>query len=136
MDALLTRSSKSRLLQEKKKKYEPPVPPPRVGKKQKKRDQGAAMGTRLPTITPNAKCKLRLLKLERVKDYLLMEEEWVKTQEQLKPHEERNEEDRSKVTLDLACMHERMTLDLACMHAWSPRPRRAAWEGAKGEDLP
>ena len=83
--------------QEKKKKYEPPVPPPRVGKKQRKRDQGAALGTRLPTITPNAKCKLRLLKLERVKDYLLMEEEWVKTQELLKPHEERNEEDRSKV---------------------------------------
>ena len=83
--------------QEKKKKYEPPVPPPRVGTKQRKRDQGAALGTRLPTITPNAKCKLRLLKLERVKDYLLMEEEWVKTQELLKPHEERNEEDRSKV---------------------------------------
>ncbi len=73
------------------------MPPPRVGKKQKKRDQSAALGTRLPTITPNAKCKLRLLKLERVKDYLLMEEEWVKTQELLKPHEERNEEDRTKV---------------------------------------
>jgi hypothetical protein len=26
-----------------------------------------------------------------------MEEEWVKTQELLKPHEERNEEDRTKV---------------------------------------
>ncbi|GAX78630.1 hypothetical protein CEUSTIGMA_g6068.t1 [Chlamydomonas eustigma] len=83
--------------QEKKKKYEPPVPPPRVGKKQRKRDQSASLGTRLPTITPNAKCKLRLLKLERVQDYLLMEEEWVKTQELLKPHEERNEEDRTKV---------------------------------------
>ena len=88
--------------QEKKKKYEPPVPPPRVGKKQKKRDQSAALGTKLPTIAPNAKCKLRLLKLERVKDYLLMEEEWVKTQELLKPHEERNEEDRTKVRS--ACM--------------------------------
>lgn len=74
------------------------------------------MGTRLPNITPNAKCKLRLLKLERVKDYLLMEEEWVKTQEQLKPHEERNEEDRTKVTNDLACM-------LPCTHAW-PLMRR------------
>uniref|UniRef100_A0A7R9V987 AAA+ ATPase domain-containing protein n=1 Tax=Chlamydomonas euryale TaxID=1486919 RepID=A0A7R9V987_9CHLO len=82
--------------QEKKKKYEPPAPPPRVGKKQKKRE-GAGLGSRLPTITPNARCKLRLLKLERVKDYLLMEEEWVKNQELLKPHEERNEEERSKV---------------------------------------
>ena len=94
------------------------------------------MGTRLPTITPNAKCKLRLLKLERVKDYLLMEEEWVKTQEQLKPHEERNEEDRSKVTLDLACMHGlrglegphgrerkgRISLEVAHLHACAPHP--------------
>lgn len=83
--------------QEKKKKYEPPAPPPRVGKKQKKRDQASSLGTKLPTIAPNAKCKLRLLKLERVKDYLLMEEEFVKTQELLKPHEERNEEERTKV---------------------------------------
>jgi 26S proteasome regulatory subunit T2 len=82
--------------QEKKKKYEPPAPPPRVGKKQKKRDAAGA-AARLPNITPNAKCKLRLLKLERVKDYLLMEEEFVRTQELLKPHEERNEEDRTKV---------------------------------------
>lgn len=83
--------------QEKKKKYEPPAPPPRVGKKQRKRE-GQGLGSKLPNITPNARCKLRLLKLERVKDYLLMEEEWVKNQELLKPHEERNEEERSKVT--------------------------------------
>lgn len=68
-----------------------------MGRKQKKRDAGAGLGARLPTITPNAKCKLRLLKLERVKDYLLMEEEFVANQERLKPQEERNEEDRSKV---------------------------------------
>lgn len=83
--------------QEKKKKYDPPAPPPRVGKKQKKRDQKGGVGQKLPTVTPNARCNLRLLKLERVKDYLLMEEEWVKNQELLKPHEERNEEDRTKV---------------------------------------
>lgn len=85
------------LSQEKKKKYEPPAPPPRVGKKQKKRDTAASLGAKLPTVTPTAKCKLRLLKLERIKDYLLMEEEFVQNQEQLKPQEERNEEDRSKV---------------------------------------
>lgn len=83
--------------QDKKKKWEPPAPPPRVGRKQRKRDQASGLGTRLPTVTPNAKCKLRLLKLERIKDYLLMEQEFVLTQELLTPQEERNEEDRSKV---------------------------------------
>jgi hypothetical protein len=41
--------------------------------------------------------KLRLLKLDHVKDYLLMEEEFVAGQERLKPQEDKNEEDRSKV---------------------------------------
>ena len=40
---------------------------------------------------------LRKLKLERVKDWLLMEEEFVANQERVKPHEERAEEERSKV---------------------------------------
>jgi 26S proteasome regulatory subunit T2 len=48
-------------------------------------------------VVPTAKCKLRQLKLERIKDWLLMEEEYVTNQERLKPQEERNEEDRSKV---------------------------------------
>ena len=87
-----------RCSQEKKKKWEPPAPPPRVGKKQRKRDAAAGLGSKLPPIAPNAKCKLRLLKLERVKDYLLMEHEFVQNQEQLKPQDERNEEDRTKVS--------------------------------------
>jgi 26S proteasome regulatory subunit T2 len=82
---------------EKKKKYEPPAPPPRVGKKARRRDGQSSLGTKLPSITPSAKCKLRLLKLERVKDWLLMEEEFVQNQEQLKPADERNEEERTKV---------------------------------------
>jgi len=40
---------------------------------------------------------LRLLKLERVKDYLLMEEEFIQNQERLKPQEEKNQEERTKV---------------------------------------
>lgn len=84
-------------MQEKKKKWEPPAPPPRVGKKQRKRDAQSGLGSKLPTVTPSTKCKLRLLKLERIKDYLLMEHEFVQNQEQLKPQDERNEEDRSKV---------------------------------------
>ncbi|EFN55523.1 26S proteasome AAA-ATPase subunit RPT2a [Chlorella variabilis] len=83
--------------QDKKKKYEPPAPPPRVGKKQRRRAAASSLGTKLPTITPTAKCKLRLLKLERVKDWLLMEEEFVQNQERLKPADERNEEERTKV---------------------------------------
>ena len=42
-------------------------------------------------------CRLRLLKQERIKDYLLMEEEFIRNQERLKPQEEKNEEERSKV---------------------------------------
>ncbi len=48
-------------------------------------------------FTPATKCKLRLLKLDRVKDYLLMEEEFVAGQERLKPQEDKNEEDWSEV---------------------------------------
>lgn len=43
------------------------------------------------TVTPHTKCRLKLLKLERIKDYLLMEEEYIRNQERLKPQEEKNE---------------------------------------------
>ncbi|KAI3831077.1 hypothetical protein MKX03_034314 [Papaver bracteatum] len=76
-----------------KKQFEPPT---RVGRKQRKQ-KGSEAATRLPAVTPLAKCKLRLLKLERIKDYLLMEEEFVTNQESLKPQEDKHEEDRSKV---------------------------------------
>ena len=67
--------------------------------------QASSLGGKLPGITPNAKCKLRLLKLERVKDWLLMEEEFVSNQERLKPQEERNEEDRTKARTAAALLH-------------------------------
>jgi len=78
-----------------KKKYEPPVPT-RVGKK-RKRVKGPDAANKLPTVTPHTKCRLRLLKQERIKDYLLMEEEFIRNQERLKPQEEKNEEERSRV---------------------------------------
>merc|ERR1739845_261229 len=78
-----------------KKKYEPPVPT-RVGKKRKK-TKGPDTASKLPMVTPHTKCKLRLLKQERIKDYLLMEEEFIRNQERLKPQDEKNEEERSKV---------------------------------------
>ena len=48
-------------------------------------------------MTPTAKCKLRMLKLERVKDFLLMEREFIRNQEVLKPKEDRAKEEQSKV---------------------------------------
>merc|ERR1719326_2694311 len=48
-------------------------------------------------VTPHTKCRLRLLKQERIKDYLLMEEEFIRNQERLKPQDEKNEEERSQV---------------------------------------
>ncbi|KAL3367494.1 hypothetical protein AABB24_011971, partial [Solanum stoloniferum] len=80
----------------KEKKFEPAAPPARVGRKQRKQ-KGSEAAARIPAVTPLTKCKLRLLKLERIKDYLLMEEEFVANQERLKPQEEKTEEDRSKV---------------------------------------
>jgi len=59
--------------------------------------RGPDAAVRIPTVTPHTKCRLRLLKLERIKDYLLMEEEFIANQEVLKPQEEKAQEERSKV---------------------------------------
>ncbi|KAG5220303.1 ATPase of 26S proteasome regulatory [Salix suchowensis] len=82
--------------QPQKKKWEPPLPT-RVGKKKRK---GPAAASKLPAVFPTTRCRLKLLKSERIKDYLLLEEEFVQNQERLKPEgtrEEKNEQDRSKV---------------------------------------
>jgi len=71
------------------------APPQRVGRKKKRK--GAEAATKLPTVTPNTKCRLRLLKLERIKDYLLMEQEFIDNQEKLKPQEKNVEDDRTKI---------------------------------------
>ncbi|RKO96656.1 hypothetical protein CXG81DRAFT_20062 [Caulochytrium protostelioides] len=78
-----------------KKKWEPPVPT-RVGKKKKKHG-GPDTAFKLPPVYPTTRCKLKLLKNERIKDYLLMEEEFVINQERLKPLEERAQEERARV---------------------------------------
>jgi len=79
-----------------KRKYEPP-PPTRVGRKKKRTKGVGAPAYKLPTVTPTARCRLRLLRLERVKDYLLMEQDFLQNQEQHKPQEEKTQEERSKV---------------------------------------
>lgn len=77
----------------KKKKFEP-----RAGAVvRKKKKKGPATATKIPQVFPTSKCKLRLLKLERIKDFLLMEEEFITNQEVLKPKEDKEQEERSKV---------------------------------------
>ncbi len=86
--------------EEKKRKFEA-RPMNRVNAGRKKGKKGSQDGTnvigKIPQIVPNAKCKLRLLKLERAKDFLLMESEFIRNQEILKPKEERMEEERAKI---------------------------------------
>ncbi|KAG8870324.1 ATPase of 26S proteasome regulatory subunit 4 [Tulasnella sp. 331] len=81
---------------EQKKKWEPPLPT-RVGKKKKR---GPDAASKLPAVFPTTRCRLKLLKMERIKDYMLLEEEFVQNQERLKPEtnrEDKNEEERTRV---------------------------------------
>ncbi|KAL7113246.1 hypothetical protein ACP275_04G050100 [Erythranthe tilingii] len=82
----------------KEKKFERAAPPARVGRKQRKQ-RGYGAAARIPTVTPLAKCKLRFLKLDRIKDYLLMEEEYVTNQERLNPRVEKKAKNRSRVDI-------------------------------------
>ncbi|PWN30451.1 26S proteasome subunit P45 [Jaminaea rosea] len=75
------------------KKWEPPLPT-RVGKKKKR---GPAAASKLPPVHPNSRCRLKLLKMERIKDHLLLEEEFVQNQERLKPQEDKDAEERTRV---------------------------------------
>jgi len=75
------------------KKWEPPLPT-RVGKKRRK---GPEAANKLPPVFPTTRCKLKLLKMDRIKDYLLMEEEFVINQERLKPQDDKHQEERSRV---------------------------------------
>ena len=74
-------------------KYEPPV----ESKFGKKRRKGPDTAVKLPNVYPNTRCKLKLLKMERIKDHLLLEEEFVNNQETLQPTEAKQAEEREKV---------------------------------------
>ena len=67
--------------------------PTRVGKKKKR---GPDASSRLPPVFPTTRCKLKMLKMERIKDYLLMEEEFVANQASYSG-EDRTAADRTKV---------------------------------------
>ncbi|KAK6412393.1 ATPase of 26S proteasome regulatory subunit 4 [Oleoguttula sp. CCFEE 5521] len=65
-------------------KYEPPPQPTtRIGRR-KKKQQGPNAAAKLPTVYPTARCKLRYLRMQRVHDHLLLEEEFVENQERLR----------------------------------------------------
>ncbi|KIR58980.1 26S protease regulatory subunit 4 [Cryptococcus bacillisporus CA1873] len=73
-------------------KWEPPVPT-RIGKKKRR---GPDASSRLPAVYPTTRCKLKLLKMERIQDYLLMEEEFVSNQSS-QSGEDRTAADRTRV---------------------------------------
>ena len=80
----------------KKKRFEPrPASNNRQGRR--RRRKGPSGLNKTPTVVPNSKCKLRMLKLDRVKDFLLLEAEFIRNHEVFKPHEERDQEEREKL---------------------------------------
>lgn len=71
-------------VQKEKPKYEPPPrPTTRVGRK-KRRAGGTSAAAKLPAVFPTSRCKLRLLRMQRIHDHLLLEEEYVENQERLR----------------------------------------------------
>ena len=46
--------------------------------------------SKLPDVTPNLKCRLRLCRQERIKDFLLIEQDFVRKQEEWKKEKEEN----------------------------------------------
>jgi len=80
---------------QKKKRYEPPVPT-RIGKGKKKK-KGPDNKAALPTVMPHTRCRLRMLKMERIKDYLLMEEEYIENMQRSNPQDEKNEQEANLV---------------------------------------
>ncbi len=57
------------------------------------RNKGSTFNpSKLPDLTPNLKCKLRLSRQERVKDFLLIEQEFVETKEKQKKDKEKKAE--------------------------------------------
>ena len=52
--------------------------------------------SKLPDVTPNLKCRLRLCRQERIKDFLLIEQEFVRKQEEWKKEKEANTPESEK----------------------------------------
>lgn len=84
--------------EEKKQPKKPDISQIKLGKKKKKR-KGVDVASKLPVCTPNSKCLLRLRKYERIKDYLLMEEEYIKSQSKNKTEDEKAIEEKNLVDI-------------------------------------
>lgn len=48
-------------------------------------------------VFPSTRCRLKLLKLQRIQDFLLLEEEFIQNQERLRPKEQKQEEEKTMV---------------------------------------
>ncbi|KAJ2064478.1 ATPase of 26S proteasome regulatory subunit 4 [Coemansia aciculifera] len=79
---------------DKKKKWQPPLPTT-IGQRKKRRGPDGV--AKMPKVYPTIRCNLKLLKLKRINDYLLMEEEFVQNQQLLKPQEEKMQEERARI---------------------------------------
>lgn len=82
-------------------KRERPQPPTRTGrtKGRKKPRKGPDVASKLPGVTPHARCRLKLLKMERISDWLLMEDEFLKNINATLnvKQEEKDDDEQSKV---------------------------------------
>lgn len=84
--------------QKKKKRFEPRPSSSNANRQGRRRRRKGPSGlNKTPVVVPSSKCKLRMLKLDRVKDFLLLEEEFIRNHEVFKPHEERDQEEREKL---------------------------------------
>lgn len=81
------------------KKNKPAIPLPRIVRKKRK---GSSSIQKLPAgiqpinsnlVFPTSRSRLRLLRLQRIHDYLLLEDEFITNQNLLKPKEHRQEEE-------------------------------------------
>lgn len=89
-------------LQKDKPKYEPPPrPTTRVGRK-KKKTGGSSAAAKLPAVFPTSRCKLRLLRMQRIHDHLLLEEEYVENQERLRKTKAAKDSNAPAADLDAA----------------------------------
>lgn len=70
----------------------------RLGRKKKKK-KGIEVASKLPNVMPNTKCLLRMRKYERIKDYLLMENEYIKTQTANKTEDEQAEQEKNAIDM-------------------------------------
>lgn len=75
----------------------PRGPPPRVHGRKKRKNKGITGVLKMPTVTPNIRCGLRKLRLERMKDYLLLEEEYVTNQKDISSGEDKYQTERHKI---------------------------------------